>query len=588
VPIGTPTKDSPFSGTGTFVPHVIVRNLTAAAQAVAITVEYPGEDGPAQATLPPLALEAYTTKDIPLDSVLGSLPLPLPFCSIRIQYSGAPGSAIGEVSSVEAKGDLVIDSRLANERDGWVGSGAHPWHLDEETESILFLTNMSEKSARIGFDMVAGGVHYYLTRLKLKPHETRAIDLRKVRDDQKPDLKGNKVPVGASDGSVVWIRLDHVPVMGRLVVLQRHKSMASSYDCYICDCDPDFIKLDVVPSSWTLLPDESALFDAYALFQEQCGGYQWWEYVSPDSWTSRSPNVATINDGGVATGHTGGTATIVAILGGFTYTYDHYYMECIEHLRIVPGYGTAKVVTITGPQTVWWFNGQNPSGYTTSIQLTANPAGQSQYTWAFSAGSDKATFSGQSGNTINLSGQKLSTSTGDVKVKVTVNGVTSWDYAITVRGPYNLVPGYAPNNLPPYQDTASSSNGYLTYANYTIQDNFSTPLPYSVPLNENWTTSVAYDFSGANWARGNPGGYATSSGAPAGFADHISGPPVGQNNIPAPTSPQSPLSGTKVFHWGQEWRIGTLTPGLGARVQTDSLQYYDDHGRHLNIVSPAP
>jgi len=132
VPIGTPSKDSPFSGTGTFVPHVIVRNLTAAAQAVTITVEYPGEDGPAQAALPPLPLEGYTTKDVPLDSLLGSLPLPLPFCSIRIQYSGAPGSAIGEVSCIEEKGDLVIDSRLANERDGWVGSGAHPWHLDTD------------------------------------------------------------------------------------------------------------------------------------------------------------------------------------------------------------------------------------------------------------------------------------------------------------------------------------------------------------------------------------------------------------------------------------------------------------------------
>ncbi len=46
------------------------------------------------------------------------LPLPLPYCSIRIQYSGAPGSVIAEVASVESKSDLVIDGRLANEGDG--------------------------------------------------------------------------------------------------------------------------------------------------------------------------------------------------------------------------------------------------------------------------------------------------------------------------------------------------------------------------------------------------------------------------------------------------------------------------------------
>jgi len=224
-----------------------------------------------------------------------------------------------------------------------VGSGAHPWHLDEETESILFLTNMSEKSARIGFDMVAGGVHYYLTRLKLKPHETRAIDLRKVRDEQKPDLNGSKVPAGAADGSVVWIRLDHVPVMGRLVVLQRHKSMASSYDCYICDCDPDFVDLDVDPASYTLLPDESATFDAVAWFREHCNSYEWPWYGVDASWTSLSPSVATIDAWGTVTGHTGGTATIKAIYGDLWFTYDTYEMDCVWRLRVMSAFGTAKV-----------------------------------------------------------------------------------------------------------------------------------------------------------------------------------------------------------------------------------------------------
>jgi hypothetical protein len=378
VPIGTPSKDSPFSGTGMFLPHVIVRNLTGSPQSVTVAVEYPGEDGPAQAALPPLPLEAYTTKDIPLDSVLGSLPLPLPFCSIRIQYSGAPGSVIGEVSSVEEKGDLVIDSRLANERDGWVGSGAHPWRLDEETESILFLTNMSEKSARIGFDMVAGGVHYYLTRLKLKPHETRAIDLRKVRDEQKPDLKGHKVPAGATDGSVVWTRLDHLPVMGRLVVLQRHKSMASSYDCYICDCAPDFFDLDLDPAAIAILVYESILFEGVAWFQEHCNQYQW-PYNVDASFSSLSPPVATITTEGTATGQSGGTATIKALYNDYYYTYDRVLIDCIEHPRQRTGYGTAKVFTFTVnilPSTIAPVNAGTPN--TTTVTVQTNPVTPNQ------------------------------------------------------------------------------------------------------------------------------------------------------------------------------------------------------------------
>ncbi len=151
--------------------------------------------------LPPFVLGPYGTKDFSLDAVMGQLQEPLPFCSIRIQYSGAPGTAIAEVSSIEVKGDLVIDSRLANEGDGWAGSGGHPWHLDEETESILFLTNMEDQKSDIGFEAQADRVHFYLTRLTLAPHETRAIDLRKLRDAQKPDFRENTIPAGATDGS---------------------------------------------------------------------------------------------------------------------------------------------------------------------------------------------------------------------------------------------------------------------------------------------------------------------------------------------------------------------------------------------------
>jgi hypothetical protein len=45
-----------------------------------------------QLTLPPLAVGPYATVDFSLDAVMGQLPLPLAFCSIRIQYSGAPGT----------------------------------------------------------------------------------------------------------------------------------------------------------------------------------------------------------------------------------------------------------------------------------------------------------------------------------------------------------------------------------------------------------------------------------------------------------------------------------------------------------------
>src|SRR5579875_1967008 len=63
------------------------------------------------------------------------------------------------------------------------------WHLDQNTESILFLTNESNQPARIGFQVTTQGIHYYLTQLKLQPHETRAINIRLLRDVQLADFR---------------------------------------------------------------------------------------------------------------------------------------------------------------------------------------------------------------------------------------------------------------------------------------------------------------------------------------------------------------------------------------------------------------
>ena len=63
VPVGTPSNDSPFVGAGTFTPHVVVRNLSATAQTVTVTLEYPqppSDTGPAPAPLDPVAAQDGT------------------------------------------------------------------------------------------------------------------------------------------------------------------------------------------------------------------------------------------------------------------------------------------------------------------------------------------------------------------------------------------------------------------------------------------------------------------------------------------------------------------------------------------------
>lgn len=45
LPVGSPSKDSPFAGMGTFVPHLVARNLLPTPQTLTVTVEYPTKKG---------------------------------------------------------------------------------------------------------------------------------------------------------------------------------------------------------------------------------------------------------------------------------------------------------------------------------------------------------------------------------------------------------------------------------------------------------------------------------------------------------------------------------------------------------------
>jgi hypothetical protein len=70
------------------------------------------------------------------------------------------------------------------------------------------------QTARIGFKVTPGGVHDYLARLKLNPHQTRAINIRQLRDAQLADFRKNVIPADTTEGTVSWGRIDNVPVSG--------------------------------------------------------------------------------------------------------------------------------------------------------------------------------------------------------------------------------------------------------------------------------------------------------------------------------------------------------------------------------------
>jgi hypothetical protein len=248
-----------------------------------------------------------------------------------------------QVTSVESESNLIVDSRVQNEGNGWAGSGANPWHLDADTESILFLTNESNQVAGIAAKVAANGVTYYLTRLKLNPHETRAIDIRKLRDAQQPDSMKNTIPPDAADGSFIWVRADNVPVAGRLAVISRRGGTAVSPECDICDCPDYYSYTTVVPA--TACPIAVGVTDqetADAWFVSPCGMGKYYSNITDaSSWSSSNTYVFTLSSTGLLTAVGGGSAN--AIVQGpqecaSWYVYDQSMCLCGAEVQ---AYGSA-------------------------------------------------------------------------------------------------------------------------------------------------------------------------------------------------------------------------------------------------------
>jgi hypothetical protein len=146
------------------------------------------------------------------------------------------------------------------------------------------------------------------------------------------------------------------------------------------------------------------------------------------------------------------------------------------------------------------------------------------------------------------------------------------------------LPSASPRSLRPRgtSHAASASWGYESRVTYEAVDDKGNPIN-GYEVNEQWTSDVVKDDAACDWRRGPAGGLAVPGTT---FDDLIGG--EGAGRTPAPQAPKSPLGATKEQHWGQDWYIGSTTPGRGTRVQSDTLQKYLDHGEHLNVTSPSP
>ena len=489
------------------------------------------------------------------------------------------GSVLMASGSVDQKNTYVFEVMPTSVKESASKSIGY-WSTKNGDDAMMTVWNPADEAQDFVYTVFFSGGHYALP-IHLGPRATRIFNMSEIIMNQIPDKDGNLIPAGVQEGSAV-IAGAHAENESILVVVDGAVYNVRKATCgYICNnCN------GMVSSSIAVLG-----FAIPVTGTQQMSTTTTWNTGSKynrtklTSWSTNNTSIATVANGtsaGLVTGASPGDV----IVNGADFAEPWAGQQCGSPPPPCPpdqgfqdsGGGTVKP-KISGPNTLWWFNGVplGVTGYNSQVILSASSSSGSAYQWTIASGSDKVSMvgSGQTSMaTFTAIGQ--SSTPNDVTVTVSVGAITSDPYGLTVRAPYMLGPDPA-QPTPLY--LSDPTYAWQTDIYYTLEDNFGAPMPLPVPLIEVFGPLV-YDYSGTNWQ---PGAAQCLPNANAVFYDGI----YGERSSRIPTPVYNPnWTGVKVEHWSQDWRVGGCVSG--ARVQSDTLQKWTDHALHTNIVSPNP
>jgi hypothetical protein len=553
-------------------PRLFLRNAGQNKLQVSAAIHWHSQTTEGTYNYPPLSLGSneVTTLDLGLLQNSGAIPASANWSNIALSYSGKSADLVPVAVSYDSKQRYGLQSPFTEGTNRVFKGGM--WHVDSTHNSLITTGNGGSETTKAQVTLFYnGGKSRYRIEKLLMPGQQLLLDVGQLIRNQVPDTDGTVIPPETMMGSYELRDLDH-PAVGLLYEGKLTIDKTYGHASYGCGTCCGYVKATLQPNPFSSPPGFG--YQDFYQAQEQCGG-TWDDYTgTARSWQSSNTAVATLPNSTLhtlAVGNATGSALNTLQASKPAPRCPQADFQGSQPVTVVPN--------ITGSNTVWWFNGQNPPGYNTSVTLTSS--GGSSTSWSITAGSDKVRLSGATGTSITVTstGTAWSSFSGDIGIVATANSVPSATFAMTSRRPYFLAfPQFVPN--------CDQYLGYVDSWSYQIQDQLLTAMPAQVDWNEKFTTGIVDDdppFD--NWS---VYGLPQQTGAKGTIlVDDISGPVINYNPPPSPV-PSCNGPGTQIQHWGQEFRIGTQVVGGGQRVQTDNLTRFVNHAEHDAQVSPAP
>jgi hypothetical protein len=180
-----------------------VRNVGATASTVTGRIPYTLIDGSRQEVLlPELHLGPGEVREIDLNkfikrSVQGQ---GVAAAGLEFSYSTAPGSVIAAALSMSPNGTHVFRTPLKNAAAQPSSTGKYPWSIDVYSSTIVYVKNTTDSPKRFTIQVGFDGGAYALGVQTIEGGQTKAYDVRALRDNQVPDARGTKIPLDATSG----------------------------------------------------------------------------------------------------------------------------------------------------------------------------------------------------------------------------------------------------------------------------------------------------------------------------------------------------------------------------------------------------
>jgi hypothetical protein len=481
--------------------------------------------------------------------------------AVDVEYLGDFGDLAGVVLARKQAG-VETQPLSASAAGSFVGTR---WLSAAAASTGIRIANPGRKPVeyRITFFAPDSSILYQLKGPQLKPGEDTLVDVAQLREQRIPDPQSRIMPATLEEGTFEV----EVPDASGGMLFAAAATPAASPDAmpnsiFTLCCGrmdpvltPDPWNAHIADAGWEVPSVRNTCTDAYVSPSEA-----WFDdYIG--TVISLEPSGMRAFVTALAPGNALMSATVATYLGGLRCG-ELYYQNVQAQANVAP-------ITISGPNTVWWFNGLSVSGYPVQITLTAASSGT--VTWRASGAKAGAVSLNSSGNsvTITATGSTFSEGIGDVAIIATANAVDSDPYGITVKTAVKwdtnaLNSGCVDQTTPGWHHTI----------HYTLKDNFNSVMPY-VDVNEG--------FSGATvWPQ--PASEGSPTDSTGVFTDDIfvCQPP---NQIsPNPVEWDGSDTGPLVDRFSQTWCAGSSVCNVwgvacnGKQFQSGTLKRYTDHG----------